>query len=143
MAPVTATGDSTTPYDLLGGRPFFASLVAAFYEGVAGDEVIRPMYPEADLAPARERLQLFLEQYWGGPGTYSERRGHPRLRMRHASFAIDAAAAARWLGHMRAAVDAQGLGPELEQVLWRYLESAAGAMVNTFPATGTTSLPQV
>ena len=132
-----------TPYELFGGRPFFTALVDRFYEGIATDPVIRPMYPEEDLGPAAERLRLFLEQYWGGPGTYSEQRGHPRLRMRHNGFAIDHEAADRWLAHMEKAVEAQGLAPELEDALWRYLEAAARAMVNTFPATGSTSLPQV
>jgi hemoglobin len=99
------------------------------------------MYPEEDLGPAAERFQLFLEQYWGGPGTYSAQRGHPRLRMRHAPFAIDDAAAGRWLGHMRAAVDAQSLPADLEGRLWHYFETAAGAMVNTFPERGERRLP--
>ena len=119
-----------TAYDQLGGEPFFRALVDGFYTRVEADPVLRAMYPPGDLAPAAERLTLFLEQYWGGPGTYSERRGHPRLRMRHATFPIDDAARERWLGHMRAALDATGLAPELDAVLWEYLARAAAAMVN-------------
>ena len=84
--------------------PFFEALVGRFYAGVADDPILRPIYPEADLAPAQRRLTLFLAQYWGGPRTYDEERGHPRLRMRHAPFAIDAVARDRWLLHMRAAI---------------------------------------
>ena len=89
----------------IGGEPTFRRLVDAFYEGVAKDPLLRPMYPEEDLGPAAERLTLFLMQYWGGPNTYSAQRGHPRLRMRHAPFVVDAAARDAWLLHMRAAVD--------------------------------------
>jgi hemoglobin len=105
--------------------------VTAFYQGVAQDPVLRPMYPEGDLAPAAERLRLFLEQYWGGPTTYSQQRGHPRLRMRHASFRVDAEARDRWLTHMRAAVDGLQLPPDQRSQLWDYLERAAWGMVNT------------
>ncbi|GLJ60319.1 MULTISPECIES: globin [Microbacterium] len=121
-----------TFYEQVGGRPTFQRLVAAFYRGVADDEVLKPMYPEEDLGPAEERLLLFLEQYWGGPTTYSETRGHPRLRMRHVGFHIDPEARDRWLAHMRAAVDELGLSPVHEATLWDYLERAAHAMVNTF-----------
>jgi hemoglobin len=89
------------------------------------------MYPEEDLGPAAERLTMFLEQYWGGPGTYSEQRGHPRLRMRHMPFKVNPDARDRWLLHMRAAVDTLGLSPLHEATLWDYLERAAQAMVNT------------
>ncbi len=126
----TASGEPT-PYDLLGGREFFVRLVAAFYRGVASDDVLRPMYPEADLGPAEDRLRMFLEQYWGGPTTYSDERGHPRLRMRHAPYAVGEIARDRWLLHMRAAVDEQHLDPELDAMLWTYLSNAAQAMVNT------------
>ena len=120
-----------TAYERFGGAPFFARLVGAFYGRVAVDPVLRSIYPGADLAPAAERLRLFLEQYWGGPTTYSVQRGHPRLRMRHAPFPVDGDARDRWLGHMRAALDEQQLAPELDAVLWEYLERAAQAMVNT------------
>lgn len=118
-------------YQQVGGRPAFAALVDAFYDGVATDPVLRPMYPEGDLGPAKERLLLFLEQYWGGPTTYTERRGHPRLRARHAPFPIDAEARDRWLTHMRAAVTGLHLAPIHESQLWDYLERAAWSMVNT------------
>jgi truncated hemoglobin YjbI len=129
--PVTTTSGEPTPYELFGGHEFFVRLTAAFYRGVAADDVLRPMYPEQDLGPAEERLRMFLEQYWGGPGTYSQERGHPRLRMRHAPYVVGEVARDRWLLHMRAAVDEQGLDPELESVLWTYLSNAAQAMVNT------------
>jgi hemoglobin len=128
----------TTPFERFGGHAFFEALVADFYGRLAGDPVLRAMYPDDHLGPAEKRLRLFLEQYWGGPGTYSEQRGHPRLRMRHAPFAVDREAAGRWISHMRAAVDARALPPELEAELWRYLEAAARAMVNTFPAADRT-----
>jgi hemoglobin len=119
-------------YDQVGGRPFFEKLVGEFYRGVAADPVLKPMYPEADLAPAAERLTMFLEQYWGGPGVYSEQRGHPRLRMRHHPFKVNPDARDRWLGHMRAALDTFDLPPLQRETLWDYLDRAAHAMVNTF-----------
>ena len=123
-------GTEIPVFDALGGHAFFASLVHGFYRRVADDAALRQLYPEADLAPAAERLRLFLEQYWGGPATYSERRGHPRLRMRHASFPIDDAAAGRWLEHMRASLDEQGLPAELDALVWNYFTAAGAAMVN-------------
>lgn len=123
-------------YEEVGGHQTFVRLVDAFYDGVAGDAVLKPMYPEEDLGPAKERLTLFLEQYWGGPTTYSETRGHPRLRMRHNPFHVNPDARDRWLGHMRHAVDMLGLSPLHEATLWDYLERAAFAMVNTFEPTG-------
>lgn len=119
-----------TPYQAFGGAPFFADLVGAFYRRVAQDPILRPMYPPGDLAPAERRLRLFLEQYWGGPTTYDDERGHPRLRMRHASFPIDAAARDRWLTLMQESLAETSLAPEHEQVLWQYLVSAAFAMQN-------------
>jgi hemoglobin len=116
----------------VGGRPTFERLVRTFYAGVATDEVLRPLYPEDDLEGAIQRLTGFLEQYWGGPGTYSEQRGHPRLRMRHQPFRINPAARDRWLLHMRAAVDSLSLPPLQDGILWEYLDRAAHAMVNTF-----------
>ena len=124
-----------TFYDEVGGHDTFVRLVNAFYRGVATDPVLKPMYPEEDLAPAAERLTLFLEQYWGGPTTYSEQRGHPRLRMRHLPFHVNPDARDRWLQHMRAAVDELGLSPLHEATLWDYLQRAAHAMVNTFDPT--------
>lgn len=116
----------------VGGRPTFEKLVRQFYAGVRTDEVLWPMYPESDLEGAIQRLTGFLEQYWGGPGTYSEQRGHPRLRMRHAPFKVNPDARDRWLSHMRAAVDTLELPPLHDAMLWDYLERAAHAMVNTF-----------
>jgi hemoglobin len=116
-------------FERIGEEPF-RGIVHAFYEGVAEDPELRALYPEQDLGPAEERLAMFLIQYWGGPSTYSERRGHPRLRMRHAGFHIDAAARDLWLKHMRAAVDGAGLSEPDRAELWAYLEYAAGFMVN-------------
>ena len=121
---------AATFYDQVGGHETFERLVAEFYRGVAADPVLRPMYPEADLGPAQQRLTLFLQQYWGGPTTYSDERGHPRLRMRHAPFAVGPQARDRWLAHMRAAVTSLHLAPVLESTLWDYLERAAWSMVN-------------
>jgi hemoglobin len=121
-----------TFFDAVGGHDTFVRLVDAFYDGVADDPVLRPMYPEEDLGPAKERLTMFLEQYWGGPTTYSEQRGHPRLRMRHMPFKVNPDARDRWLAHMRTAVDSLGLAPIHESQLWDYLERAAFSMINTF-----------
>jgi hemoglobin len=119
-------------YDAVGGAPTFHRLVATFYAGVATDPVLRPMYPEEDLGPAAHRLELFLAQYWGGPRTYSDSRGHPRLRMRHEPFRVGPAERDAWLRHMRAAVDEIALPEPYAQELWDYLERAAHFMVNTF-----------
>ncbi|WP_344322269.1 globin [Streptomyces macrosporus] len=119
-----------TFFEQVGGEETFRRLVRRFYEGVAEDPLLRPMYPEEDLGPAEERLALFLMQYWGGPKTYSERRGHPRLRMRHMPFTIDRAAHDAWLRHMRDAVDSLDLEPEHERQLWDYLVYAAASMIN-------------
>jgi Truncated hemoglobins len=115
----------------VGGRATFEKLVRDFYVGVQSDDVLWPMYPEDDLEGAIQRLTGFLEQYWGGPGTYSEERGHPRLRIRHQPFKVNPEARDRWLLHMRAAVNGLGLSPLHENMLWDYLERAAHAMVNT------------
>jgi len=120
-----------TFYDEIGGMPTFVKIVDRFYEGVATDEILRPLYPEEDLAPAAERFTLFLAQYWGGPTTYSDNRGHPRLRMRHAPFAVTPAAAQRWLVHFRAGLDAANLTPEQDAKFWDYVTHAAQFMVNT------------
>jgi len=119
-------------YAAVGGRPTFERLVRRFYAGVASDPALLALYPEEDLEPAIERLTGFLEQYWGGPSTYSEQRGHPRLRMRHMPFKVNPAQRDRWLQHMRVAVDELDLPPLYESELWGYLERAAHAMVNTF-----------
>ncbi|MEU0990453.1 MULTISPECIES: globin [unclassified Streptomyces] len=120
-----------TFYEQVGGEETFRRLVHRFYQGVAGDPELRAMYPEEDLGPAEERFRLFLIQYWGGPRTYSENRGHPRLRMRHAPFKVDQAAHDAWLRHMRDAVDELDLAPEHEETLWSYLTYAAASMLNT------------
>jgi len=120
-----------TFYEAVGGEPTFRKLVDTFYTGVAEDPVLRPLYPEADLGPAAERLRMFLEQYWGGPTTYSQQRGHPRLRLRHAPFTVGPAERDAWLRHMRAAVDSLDLPADQETTLWEYLERAAMFMVNT------------
>ena len=128
--PTADPGRPQSFYEAIGGHDTFVRLVDRFYEGVADDPLLRPMYPEEDLAGARERLTMFLEQYWGGPTTYSQQRGHPRLRMRHAPFPVDAAARDAWLRHMRAAVTELGLPPLYESLLWDYLERAAHSLVN-------------
>ncbi|MDO7869038.1 globin [Nocardioides jiangxiensis] len=120
-----------TFYDEIGGIDTMRRIVDRFYEGVAEDPVLRPMYPEEDLGPARERFTLFLSQYWGGPGTYSELRGHPRLRMRHAPFVVDQKAADHWLRHFRAALDDVALTPEQDARFWDYVQHAAQFMINT------------
>ena len=122
--------DALTFYEAVGGAPTFRRLVHDFYAGVAADPELRALYPEPDLAGAEERLRMFLEQYWGGPRTYSEQRGHPRLRMRHAPFHVGPAARDAWLRHMRVAVDHLELPDHAEKVLWDYLEMAAHSMVN-------------
>lgn len=119
-------------FELVGGKATFKAIVDKFYEGVADDEVLRPMYPEEDLGPAALRLQMFLEQYWGGPTTYQEVRGHPRLRMRHSPFKINPEARERWLLHMRRAIESLSLPPLQEAELWAYLDRAATAMLNSF-----------
>ena len=120
----------STMYEKLGGEAFFEDLVSQFYAYVAVDPILRPMYPDSDLHGAAKRLQWFLEQYWGGPTTYQENRGHPRLRMRHSEFHIDIAARDAWLNAMHAVVDGMEIEAELRAELWSYLEMAANAMVN-------------
>jgi hemoglobin len=115
----------------IGGSETFRVIVARFYEQVADDPVLRPLYPEQDLGPAEQRLRMFLEQYWGGPRTYSDQRGHPRLRMRHAPFRIGPIERDAWLRCMRVAVDEVDLDAEHRAILWRYLEMAANSMVNS------------
>jgi hemoglobin len=117
-------------YEAVGGEETFRRLVASFYRKVAADPVLRPVYPSRDLSFAEENLRLFLMQYWGGPRTYDERRGHPRLRMRHAHFAIGEAERDAWLAHMRAALDELRLDPGHDAQLWDYLVMAAHSLVN-------------
>jgi hemoglobin len=122
---------TTTLYERAGGMPFFERLIGHFYAAVATDPILRPIYPEDDLGPAQRRLTLFLAQYWGGPRTYDDERGHPRLRMRHAPFAIDLGARDRWLTLMRAAVAAESPPPDVATELDVYFEMAAEAMRNS------------
>ncbi|MFC4049187.1 globin [Actinomadura syzygii] len=122
--------EQVTFYEAVGGEETFHRLVHRFYQGVADDPDLRALYPEEDLRPAEERLRLFLIQYWGGPSTYSQRRGHPRLRMRHVPFVIDEAQRDAWLRHMRVAVEELKLPEQLEQQLWNYFTMAAQSLVN-------------
>jgi hemoglobin len=122
--------DQQTLYERAGGMPFFEALVGRFYAGVANDPILRPLYPEEDLGPATRRLTLFLAQYWGGPRTYDEERGHPRLRMRHGPFAIGPEARDRWLIHMRAAIAELQPPDDVAAALERYITTAAEAMRN-------------
>ena len=126
-----ATEADQTLYDAAGGMEFFEALVDRFYDGVAADPPLRRLYPQPDdLGPARRRQTLFLAQYWGGPTTYSEERGHPRLRMRHFPFAIGPTERDRWLVHMAAAVVQTAPTPEIAERLMTYFVPAAEAMRN-------------
>jgi hemoglobin len=120
-------------YEAVGGEETFRRLVQRFYQGVAEDPVLRPVYPAQNLGPAEEHLALFLIQYWGGPRTYDDLRGHPRLRMRHAPFRIGETERDAWLHHMRAALDELSLDEELDVQLWDYLVMAAHSLVNHVP----------
>src|SRR5690242_6168398 len=122
-------------FELAGGEPTFRLLVRRFYPRVAADPILRRVYPDEDLSGATERLTLFLIQYWGGPTTYSDQRGHPRLRMRHAPFAIGPRERDAWLGHMTAAVESLELAPQVRQALLDYFETASTAMINQPPPT--------
>jgi len=119
-----------TFYQRAGGEKTFSDLVSHFYALVAVNPILRPMYPDNDLHGAAQRLQMFLSQYWGGPTTYSDQRGHPRLRMRHAPFHISKVEHDAWLLCMKDAVDGLQLTDDLRDELWQYLEAAAGAMIN-------------
>jgi hemoglobin len=129
--------ESTRPpltfYEAVGGEETFTRLVHRFYEEVAADPVLRAVYPAQDLGPAEEHLRLFLMQYWGGPTTYNELRGHPRLRMRHVRFHIGETERDLWLTHMRTALDLVELDPALDAQLWDYLVMAAHSLVNVVP----------
>ncbi len=114
----------------MGGRATFEKLISHFYALVAVDPVLRPMYPDSDLKGAAERLLMFIEQYWGGPKTYSEQRGHPRLRMRHAEFSIGEIERDAWLRAMKSAVNELEMEAELKNELWGYFLMAAESMVN-------------
>lgn len=119
-----------TPFERWGGQPFFDALVGHFYDGVVTDPLLRPMYPD-ELEESRSHLALFLGQYWGGPGTYNEVRGHPRLRMRHAPFVIGKPEAEAWMRHMTAAVDAMDMSPDDRTELLDYLAMAARSLQNS------------
>ena len=124
------TESETTVYDVVGGRPFFEALVERFYDGVATDPLLRPLYP-SDLTDSRRHMAGFLAQYWGGGGAhYSAERGHPRLRMRHMGFAVGPAERDAWLRHMAAAVRTAGLDAELEQRMLDYFAMAASHLIN-------------
>jgi hemoglobin len=118
-----------TVYEIVGGQAFFDALVERFYERVSVDPVLRPLYPD-DLEPGKRALALFLGQYWGGPPTYSEEKGHPRLRMRHAPFPIDGVARDAWLVAMLAAVDETDAPEIARQHMREYFEMASTAMIN-------------
>lgn len=126
--------DPESFYDAVGGAATFRAIVSRFYELVREDEVLRPLYPEDDLTGAEERLRMFLEQYWGGPHTYSEKRGHPRLRMRHAPYRIGFLERDAWLRCMHtavASVDSATLDDDHRRELLAYLDMAAQSMVNS------------
>ena len=125
--------DQPSFYEQMGGDKTFATIARVFYERVATDPILKPMYPESDMDGAEERLRTFLAQYWGGPTTYSENRGHPRLRMRHMPYQVTPEARDAWLRHIMAGVDAAQLEPELDARLRDYLNRAAWSMVNTEP----------
>ena len=120
----------TTLYDAVGGEETFTRLVRRFYEGVRADPVLRPLYEDHELEAAEERLRLFLIQYWGGPRTYSELRGHPRLRMRHVAFHVGEEERVAWLANMRVALDELDLPPAAETQLWDYFQHAALSLKN-------------
>lgn len=117
-------------YETVGGEPFFVELVEKFYQGVEQDPLLRPMYPEEDLTAAKRRLHLFLMQYFGGPQTYSQERGHPRLRMRHMPFKIDQAARDAWMTHMLAALKSVDAEEEAKIVMLDYFDQVATFMMN-------------
>ena len=120
-----------TLFEAAGGEEFFVKLVDGFYKGIEADEVLRPMYVDQDLTESRRHLTLFLQQYWGGPSTYQEERGHPRLRMRHMPFVIDIDARDRWIKHMHASLSQLEIEDTLRDQLWTYLVTAANSLVNS------------
>lgn len=132
-----------TLYEAVGGEPTFTKLVGGFYERVRNDPVLRPLYPEEELDAAEERLRLFLIQYWGGPSTYAETRGHPRLRRRHAPFRIGIEERDAWLRNMRAALDDVALEPAADAAVWEHLHRAALMLQNVpeAPAGGSGTNP--
>lgn len=129
---MTSEPAEATPYERMGGAEFFATLCDRFYSRVETCDLLRPMYPPGDLKPATDRLRMFLEQYFGGPRTYSEQRGHPRLRARHMGYHIDTVARDTWLGHMEWALDGLDIDAEPRAELWAYFVRAADFMINTY-----------
>jgi len=121
----------TTVYEQIGANGF-ERLIDAFYQRVASDPVLRPMYPEDDLGPAARRLRLFLVQFFGGPTSYSDERGHPRLRLRHSPFRIDHAARDVWVRHMLAALDEAGIPEPARTTMQAYFERTATGMINAY-----------
>ncbi|MCC6270179.1 MAG: globin [Microbacteriaceae bacterium] len=119
-------------FSQIGGSETFDRLVRRFYDEVQNDPVLWPMYPHHDLEGSIHRLSAFLQQYWGGPTTYSDERGHPRLRQRHVAFTVNPEARDRWLAHMRTALDSIELPPLHDETFWGYLDRAAHSLVNTF-----------
>jgi hemoglobin len=130
---MNASTEPASFYEAVGGEETFTRLVHSFYRRVAADAQLRPVYPSRDLGPAEKHLRLFLMQYWGGPRTYDELRGHPRLRMRHARFSIGEPERDAWLRNMRAALDELDLDPEHDTQLWDYLVMAANSLINRYP----------
>ncbi len=125
-----AAAPTANVFEAAGGEPTFRDLVGRFYARVATDPVLRAVYPDEDLSGATERLTLFLIQYWGGPSTYSQQRGHPRLRLRHQPFAIGRRERDAWLAHMTAAVHSLDLTPGVSKALLDYFDAASTAMIN-------------
>ena len=121
-----------TPYERMGGAETFRAIVKRFYEAVQRTPDLHAMYPEEDLGPAEDRLRMFLEQYWGGPTTYSEQRGHPRLRMRHQPFKVTPAQRDNWLACMHEAIGSVEMDKQSRDELWTYMVTAADAMINAF-----------
>ncbi len=127
--------ENQSVYDLV-GEEGFTRLVAAFYRGVAADPIMRPLYPEADLTAAERRMRMFLIQYFGGPTTYSQERGHPRLRMRHAPFVIGEQERDAWLKNMFSALDEAAIVEPAYSIIHEYFERAAPFMMNATPFGG-------
>lgn len=137
-SPAQQPGPEQTPYERMGGAATFHAIVKRFYENVQKTPDLHAMYPEEDLGPAEERLRMFLEQYWGGPTTYSEQRGHPRLRMRHMPFTVTPTQRDNWLECMHDAVGSVEMDKQARDELWNYLVRAADSMVNAFEGEDTT-----
>jgi hemoglobin len=130
---MTTDDTESTLFEAVGGSSFFERLVDGFYARVAADPVLLPLYPEADLAPARHRLSMFLIQYWGGPTTYSEQRGHPALRMRHFPYRIGPSERDHWLAAMQGSLDDLDPDPEVRRKLLDYFVMAAEHLRNDHP----------